>query len=143
MYNKYIGNTGKFVRVEDHARVNAHNAERSLAKPPPAEHSMPEHSMPQHSIQQQSEPPRPPERAKNKSILGGLGGGLGNLFGGLGGGLGGLTGGFKGMFDHMPFGLDLGDIILLLLLLFFFIESGDEEFIIILGVIAYSIFKER
>ena len=68
---------------------------------------------------------------------------MNNLFGSFSGELGGLMSGFKGMFDHLPFGLDLGDILLLLLLLFFFIESGDEEFIIILVIIAYNIFRER
>jgi hypothetical protein len=149
VYNKYIGNSGKFIRVEEHPRVNAHNAERSAAKPPP-QHSMPQHIMPEHLIPEPAVPQqlsaRPVGGSKTKpTLFGGLGGGLSNLLGGkgLGGGPGGLTDGFRGMFDHLPFGLDIGDILLFLLLLFFFIESGDEEFIIILAVIAYSMFKER
>lgn len=143
MYNKYIGNTGQFVRVEDHPRVNAHQSQRTVTKPPPPPHEPPppEPPTPQHPVT---------AGIKNKpSLFGGLGGGLNGLLGGLGGGLkgpgglGGLSDGFRGLFDHLPFGLDIGDILLFLLLLFFFIESGDEEFIIILGAIAYSLFKER
>ena len=57
--------------------------------------------------------------------------------------LSGLSSGFKGMFDNLPFGLDITDLLLFLLLLFLFLESGDEEFIIILVIIAISIFKDR
>lgn len=138
MYNKYIGNTGKFIRVEEPIRENPSTVARPAAKPPPA------------AVAQAHDVAPPP--VKNKSLFGGLGslGGLGGLgrLGGLGGlgrlgGLNNLTGSFKGLFDHLPFGLDIGDILLFLLLFFFFIESGDEEFIIILAVIGYSMFKER
>lgn len=138
MYNKYIGNTGKFIRMEDHPRVNAHSTGRTAAKTPP-----PHIPAPHPSATSTASSPHRTQGVKNKPLFGGFGGGLNNLFGGFGGGLGGLTSGFKGMFDHLPFGLDLGDILLLLLLLFFFIESGDEEFIIILGIIVYNIFKDR
>lgn len=145
VYNRYIGNTGKFVRVEDSPRPNTRNAERLVAKPPPQHSAPPQQAAPPHQVPPAAEGVKAAnvkaESIKSKSLFGGLKG-LGGL-GGLGGGLGGLTSGFKGMFDHLPFGLDLGDILLLLLLLFFFFESGDEEFIIILAVIAYSIFKER
>ena len=157
MYNKYIGNTGKFTRVEESPRVNAQTQRPVIKPPPPAippvlEHSAPERVMSEHTTSPaHSAIPHPPRvGSKNKpSLFGGLGGGLNGLLGGLGGGLkgiggaGGLSDSFRGMFDHLPFGLDIGDILLLLLLLFFFIESGDEEFIIILAVIAYNLFKER
>ena len=141
MYNKYIGNTGRFVRVEDQPWVNTHSAGRSAALLPPPDITGPQNPL-------ETKAAAPPNRTdvtdvKSKSPIGGRGGGLISLFGGLGGGLGGLTSSFKGMFDHMPFGLDFGDILLFLLLFFFFIESGDEEFIIILGIIAYSMFKDR
>ncbi len=138
MYNKYIGNTGKFVRVEDQPRVNTRSAGRSAAISPPTDIAESQNPI-------ENETVAPPHRTdvKSKSLFGGLGSGLSSLFGGRGGGLGGLTSSVKGMFDHMPFGLDFGDILLFLLLFFFFIESGDEEFIIILGIIVYSMFKDR
>lgn len=139
VYNKYIGNTGKFIRVEDHPGVNAYRSGMTAAKTPPPH--IPD-LQPNPSAMSDGAP-APHRSAKNKSFLGGFGGGLNNLFGSFSGGLGGLMSGFKGMFDRLPFGLDLGDILLLLLLLFFFIESGDEEFIIILVIIAYNIFRER
>ena len=59
---------------------------------------------------------------------------LPSLFGGGGGKL------FE---TNLPFGLELSDLVILALLFFLFIESGDEEFLIILGFLAYSIFKEH
>jgi hypothetical protein len=164
VYNKYIGNTGRFIRVEDHPRANTHNAGRPAVTPPPSHNPMSEHPIPEHPMPQQHEPVKQvasshrTEGIKNKPLFSGLGGGLNNLIGGLGSGLGGifgghggghvggpggLTDGLKGMFDHLPFGLDIGDILLFLLLFFFFIESGDEEFIFILAIIAYGMFKDR
>jgi hypothetical protein len=143
VYNKYIGNTGKYIRVEDHPRVNAQNAGRPAAKPPLSLHQAPQEPIPQHIPEKHAATTQQTKGIKNKSLFGGLGGGLGNLLGGFSGGFGGLSNSFRGMFDHLPFGLDFGDILLFLLLLFFFIESGDEEFIIILAVIAYNLFKER
>ena len=52
-------------------------------------------------------------------------------------------GGGKLLETNLPFGLELSDLIILALLLFLFIESGDEEFLIILGFLAYSIFKDH
>ncbi|MCL2402263.1 MAG: hypothetical protein FWC90_06430 [Oscillospiraceae bacterium] len=52
-------------------------------------------------------------------------------------------GSFKFLESGLPFGLELSDLIILGLLFFLFIESGDEEFLIILGFLAYSIFKEH
>ena len=129
------------------AQAHIPPANTPQSKPPPV------HQQPQPNI---TAPPIAPPFApagKGKSLFGGLGAGLSNLLGGRGGGPGGLLGGLggfggglkglTGMFDHLPFGLDLGDILLFLLLLFFFLESGDEEFLIILAVIAFSFFKER
>ena len=107
MYNRYIGNSGKVLRVaepSDNAIVQLHPA------PAPAVDG------------------QPPRKKTGLFGLGGLGG------------LGGLSG-FGGL--NLPFGFDTGDLIILALLLFLFIESGDEEFLIILGFLAYSIYKEH
>lgn len=139
MYNRYIGNTGKFVRVNDgqpfdKERTHPFRGQMPSAPLPPG-------------------PAPPPSNLKNSAPPGGLFGGLGKgLFDGLGKGLfggsgksllGGLGKGINDIFGNLPFGLDVGDILLFLLLLFFFLESGDEEFIIILGIFAISLFKEH
>lgn len=154
LYNRYNGNTGRFIRVEDHhggthqahqEQVYGSQARSAPAKLPPV------HQQAQlNPVSRQHIPRADPPRldGKNKSLLGGLGGGLSNLLGGLGGS-GGLLGGFgsglkglTGIFDHLPFGLDIGDILTFLILLFLFQESGDEEFLIILAVIAFSVYKD-
>ena len=50
-----------------------------------------------------------------------------------------LTSMLSGM---LPDWLDGGDLLLFLLLFFLYIESDDSDFLIILAVIAFSIFKE-
>ena len=74
----------------------------------------------------------PIEAKKKKSLLGGLGiPQLSNIF-------------QKGTLDlSLPFGLSSGDLVMLALLLFLYIESGDEEFLIILGFLVYSIYKDN
>lgn len=42
----------------------------------------------------------------------------------------------------LPAGLDASDLMLLMILYFLYRESGDEEFLIILAVVAMSIFRE-
>ena len=42
----------------------------------------------------------------------------------------------------LPAGLDASDIMLLMILYFLYRESGDEEFLIILAVVAMSIFND-
>lgn len=123
MYNRYIGNTGVFTRVDDvpprasapPRRSPAGAAPRPRAEIPPEAYNGPEAKV-----------PFSPE-IKNKSPLLGI-------FGG---------GGLNGLFDHLPFGLDTGDILLFLLLLFFYLESKDDEFLIILGIMAFSLVKEH
>jgi len=110
MYNRYIGNTGKVIRVDeprDNAVLELYPARAGdRREPPPPAHKKP------------------------------------GLFGGLGG-LSGLTG-FGGLSNlNLPFGLDTSDLIILALLLFLFLESGDEEFLIMLGFLAYSVYKDH
>lgn len=47
----------------------------------------------------------------------------------------------KGISGILPKGMDWGDIMLLALFLLLYLESGDEDFLIILIVVAFSIFK--
>lgn len=43
----------------------------------------------------------------------------------------------------LPFGFEVGDLMLLLLLLYLYVESGDEEFLIILVVLGYTLYKSH
>ncbi|HHT17462.1 MAG TPA: hypothetical protein GXZ77_07120 [Papillibacter sp.] len=150
MYNRYIGNTGRVIRMEDapplQHRGGIHRAAPVPPPPPPEE-----------------APPPPPQKAANRPKMGSgwpssgiksitpntyaspiSGGGfpLSGLLKNFSGGLKDGHGFIRGLFDNLPFGLDLGDILLLLLLLFFYIESGDEEFLIILAFLVFSIIKD-
>lgn len=116
MYNRYIGNTGAFTRVEEADDMNRSRAQPAFSAPPPPAAS-----------------PKASQPSGNTAF------GLGGLLSGLSGSLKNVT----GLFGHMPFGLDLGDILLFLLLFLFFLESGDEEFLVILAVIAFGLFKDR
>lgn len=49
---------------------------------------------------------------------------------------------FGKLSSFLPAGLDFGDILILLILLLLYIESKDEDFLIILAVLAFSIFKK-
>lgn len=135
MYNRYIGNTGKFTRVNDSPGTHPRHAPGpSLNGPSANKHpAEPHHISAPYAAAPEPPPPPEHEAAKKKPGLLGMLGGLGSNY----------TGGLNKLFEHLPFGLDVGDLLLFLLLLFFFLESGDEEFLIILGIIAFSIFKER
>jgi hypothetical protein len=43
----------------------------------------------------------------------------------------------------LPSGLDTGDLLLLAVLFFLYRESGDEDFLIMLAVVALSIFSGK
>jgi len=150
--NRYIGNTGRFVRVEDQPPLpRTGGMTRPIHYSPPASSPPPEKEGP---------PPKaaPPPRlgggwpndnishigrtySSPKSATLPFSGPLRNLTGGLRG-LGGGSSALRDLFRHLPFGLDAGDILLLLLLLFFYIESGDEEFLIILAFLVFSLIKD-
>jgi hypothetical protein len=96
MYNRYIGNTGRIIRVDD-----AEATRLGFAGAPRGR--------------------RGGEAEADTA----------RLFGGLGG-----LPGFR-----LPFGLEIGDIVLMLLFLFMFLESGDEVFLIILAFLAIGVIK--
>jgi hypothetical protein len=96
MFNRYIGNTGRLIRVDDAEATRAGLAGAS----------------------------RGARAASGEAEAARASGGLGGLLGGL-----------------LPFGLEVGDIVLLLLFLFLFLESGDDEFLIILAFLAIGVIK--
>jgi len=110
MYNRYIGNTGKYYRVED---INDNiNDNRNQ---PPASH------------RETVPPPPPPHRDKeevksdSKSFLKSFPEFSENLR--------------HTVKDKMPAGIDIGDILLVLILLFLFLEEGDDEMLIVLVIL--------
>lgn len=116
MYNRYIGNTGKYYRVDDapprpdgEADGVRRDARREPAAPP-----------------QVSPPPpaSPPAAAATVSPQVGADS-LRNLLKSL-----------------APSGVDIGDIILLLLLALLYIDSGDDEFLVTLGFMVFAILKK-
>lgn len=112
MYNRYIGNTGKYYRVEDDPRnLNSRNQRRGAGNPPPRQNK-------ETSPLKDNKPP-----AKFSE-----GGGISSL---LGGGINSLLGGGK---------FDTGDLMLLALLFFLYKESGDEELLILMIVLAAMLF---
>lgn len=115
MYNRYVGNTGKFYRVgTPEPQRNQSNQQRG------------------HNPPQQNRPPSPPPmKTEPEPIVNSFFGSL-PFFGGI----------EKGLSSILPGKMDSGDLMLLLLLFFLYLESKDEDFLIILAVIAMSIFKD-
>ena len=134
MYNRYDGNTGRFVRMPE-----PDMPERSaLRRPPPpqprreepaAHHEEPpRHREDEHRRHEERSPRRnesgpPPARrdgpyAQRRS------------FGDLGGLLSGVTDAIGGLFRG---GLETEDLLLMLILYLMYRESGDKELLIVLG----------
>ena len=116
MYNRYIGNTGKFYRVDDSSlpEIDARHY------PEPRQ----ENDMPQPNTFHTVTPPRVsnslPNAFPRKELVGSLRGILGSL---------------------IPDGMDIGDLLLILVLLLLYLEKEDEEILIILSVLILSGFK--
>ena len=147
MYNRYVGNTGKYYRVsepDDHAYSEpaARNHDNDYDYDARKASSEPEYRKRREERQDARGERRdrydgdryggarkdrddPVHGNKKKSSFFNLGS-------------------LKGFFESFQlFGLEAGDLILLLLFLFLFIESGDEEFLIILAVLAFSFLRDR
>lgn len=113
MYNRYLGNTGRYERVTEapvRRIANSHGA------PPPARHA----ELVNVGAERQKPPP-----------IGG--GGLGNIFKSLN---------LNFLNINLPFGLDLGDIMLLLILFLLYLDTKDDEFLIILVFMGFNLFKK-
>jgi len=114
MYNRYIGNTGKVYRVNEPSdRARTDRGRNNVVELYPKEAS---------------------PRDKRGEALHDHSRKKPSLFG---------SGNFKFLDSGLPFGLELSDLVILALLFFLFLESGDEEFLIILGFLAYSIYKDH
>lgn len=126
MYNRYIGNTGKFYRVDDRPHEQHEHAHDT-----PGEHdSRREPSQPQPRMTPQyGSPPirHAPQRPNNS----------GSLFN-----LPELVGGVKGLVNGiLPKGTDISDLLLIIVLLLLYLEKEDEEILIMLSVLIFMGFK--
>lgn len=126
MYNRYDGNTGRFVRMPE-----PEMQERSaLRRPPPSQprREEPPHreEHPQHHEehrQRRNESGPPPARRDGPCAQRRSSGDLGGLLSGVTDALGGI---FRG-------GLETEDLLLMLILYLMYRESGDKELLIVLG----------
>lgn len=126
MYNRYDGNTGRFVRMPE-----PEMPERSaLRRPPPSQprREEPPHreEHPQHHEehrQRWNESGPPPARRDGPYAQRRSSGDLGGLLSGVTDAIGGL---FRG-------GLETEDLLLMLILYLMYRESGDKELLIVLG----------
>ena len=133
MYNRYFGNTGRYVRVED--------IEDRPSDPPvlPVTPSAP------HLSETPELPPMEP--SVWQSLLSGLGGKKegrdagGGVpykermkfdFGAILDAPANLRGTIK---DRLPAAIDFGDILLVLVLLYLFLEEEEDEMLVVLGIL--------
>lgn len=115
MYNRYIGNTGRYYRVEDDAPGPVPSTARRPAQAAPAQ--PPGHGS--RGVQ-----PRHPEAKPTVPKLSEL------------------TSGLKGLVDGLlPDGVELGDVVLILILLLLYLEKEDEEILVILSALVFMGFR--
>jgi len=132
VYNRYFGNTGRYVRVDDAEDL----------RPLPPEIPM----LPEEPIKPLVSPVSPVSPAVEppawQTLLSGLGGGksasrsagekskldLGAVFNAPAH----LRGAVKG---RLPEAIDFGDILLVLVLLYLFLEGEEDEMLLVLGVL--------
>ena len=112
MINRYQGNSGKVVKIEDHSSPRVYSgAPRESRTAPQAKEQGRSHSQPQ------------PQRRPQPGLFGGSG--IQGLFSQLGK----LLPGGAGKMDA----LETEDIILLLILYLMYRESGDSELLMMMG----------
>lgn len=124
IYNQYApASAGGYVRTGSVPAPSFVRRRGNPERPQPQAHQEHKKSPERH------EPSIKKDSPKKKGFLDSiLSGGLGNLIP-------------KGISGVLPKGMDWGDILLLALFLLLYLESGDEDFLIILIVVAFSIFK--
>ncbi len=115
-YNRYIGNTGRVVRVETPDEEHAHMQNHPHSEPQQTHHQQP--------IQQPMQPMQPMRRPQNQRPP--ASGPLGMLDS--------LQDKLSGILPRvLPDGLEMEDLLLLLILYLMYKESGDKELLIIMG----------
>lgn len=122
MYNRYDGNTGRFVRMPE-PEVPERSALRRPPPPQPRREAPPRRE--KHPPRRNESGPPPARRDGPYAPRRGPGGqdALGGLLQGVTDALGGI---FRG-------GLETEDLLLMLILYLMYRESGDKELLIVLG----------
>ncbi len=122
MYNRYDGNTGRFVRMPE-PEVPERSALRRPPPPQPRREAPPRRE--EHPPRRNESGPPPARRDGPYAPRRGPGGqdALGGLLQGVTDALGGI---FRG-------GLETEDLLLMLILYLMYRESGDKELLIVLG----------
>ena len=129
MYNRYIGNTGKFYRVEDPEPEQG--APPRLGVPPfrelpplPVWEPVPP---PPPDVGRGVPPSSPPLSSKDEGAKFDMGA-MFNMPGTL----------RETLRDKLPERLDLGDLLLVIVLIYLFLEGDDDDMLIILGVLLFT-----
>jgi len=135
LYNRYIGNTGKFYRVEE---MQESSRPESAPLPPESPLSQwipspPPPPLPEREPMWMPPEPPPPPPSSISSTISDLGakfdlGAVLNMPGSLRGSLR----------DRLPESIDLGDILLIIVLIYLFLEGDDDDMLIILGVLLFT-----
>ena len=121
MYNRYIGNTGKFVRVEEEHDLYPETPVLPPEYEPPPPAFTWRAPVGGDTVKQELPPPIASEKAKFD---------LGAVFN--------MPSSLRGTLkDRLPEAIDLGDILLVLALLYLFLEGEEDEMLIILGVLVF------
>ena len=161
MYNRYIGNTGKFYRVEDvddipkilpapasepdrrevlrsweEVRQWEAVQEREDNAPPPPKEAASERATPPPPAYSKGEGPRgkappPPEKAPQEPLSKFHLGKMLQMPGTL----------RHSLREKLPAGLDLGDVLLVLVLFYLFLEGDDDDMLIVLGILLFTWLK--
>ena len=133
VYNRYIGNTGKFYRVEEGEPLRRESPQWepvSLPEPEWIPPQPPPPPMEAYYSPPPSPPPLPsplPPLPKEEGAKFDLGA-VFNVPGSL----------RETLRDKLPESLDLGDILLVLVLIYLFLEGDDDDMLIILGVLLFT-----
>lgn len=114
MYNRYIGNTGKFYRVNDD-ELPVRDDHQFTPQPAPIHAAeQPPQNTPHIRSAVSAHSYSPPDLTVSlKKLLSGI----------------------------LPVGMDIGDLLLILVLLLLYLEKEDEEILIILSVLIFMGFK--
>jgi len=134
MYNRYIGNTGRYYRVDDTDDMRAAPEPKPAPEPesPPIPSIEDNHpAKAQGSAHEEHESPYPDEISEESDEKK-------KKFTFEPEKIAKVPGNLRGLIKtHMPESIDLGDILLVLILLYLFIENDDDEVLLVLIILIF------